>query len=133
GPCLTPPADCPSGNYVFSSQADVVGFELLYGDCSDIVLNNVVIGNIDTDLYSPISDITFLENVIGITGNLTIKKTSNLVDLTGLNQLIGMGGNFEFSNNNVTVNLSGLGGFLPIGAIIIFDSNQFLKVLFGSN
>src|SRR5690606_13485148 len=84
-------------------------------------------------LYSPISDITFLENVIGITGNLTIKKTSNLSDLTGLNQLNGIGGNFEFSNNNATVNLSGLSGFSTIGGNIIIDSNTVLQSLFGTN
>ena len=133
GPCLTPPVACPTGDYVFSSQADVVGFELLYGDCTDIVLNNVVIGNIDTDLYSPISDISFLENVVGITGNLTIKKTSNLSNLTGLNQLNGIGGNFEFSNNNATENLNGLSGFSFIGGNIIIDSNMALQNLFGTN
>ena len=133
GPCVTPPVECPTGNYVFSSQADVIGFELLYGDCTDIVLNNVAIGNIDTELYSSISDISFLENVIGITGNLTIKKTNNLSDLTGLNQLNGIGGNFEFSNNNATQNLNDLSSFSTIGGNIIIDSNATLQSLFGTD
>src|SRR5690606_15070813 len=133
GPCLTPPVACPTGNYVFSSQADVVGFELLYGDCTDIVLNNVAIGNIDTELYSSISDISFLENVIGITGNLTIKKTNYLSDLTGLNQLNVIGGNFEFSNNNATQNLNDLSSFSTIGGNIIIDSNATLQSLFGTD
>ncbi|MFA7444660.1 MAG: hypothetical protein WCY89_01840, partial [Flavobacteriaceae bacterium] len=133
GPCLTPPIACPTGDFVFSSQADVDGFELLYGDCSDIILNNVAIGNIDINLHSPVSDVSFLENVIGITGNLTVKKTSSLNNLTGLTQITSIGGNLELIDNIALQNLNGLATLSNIGGNITIDSNAALQNLNGLN
>src|SRR5690606_26198380 len=131
GPCLIPPVSCPTGDFVFTSQADMDGFELLYGDCTGIVLNNVAIGSIDIPVSGNISDISFLENVVGITGNLTIKQTNNLQSLAGLHLLTGVGGNFEFSNNAAIENLSGLSSVLGIGGNCTISSNAALENLTG--
>jgi hypothetical protein len=131
GPCLIPPVECPTGDFVFSSQADVTGFQFLYGSCSDIILDNVSIGNIDIYASSPIQAVSFLENVVGITENLVIQNTSALTSLAGLNQIVGVGRNLTISNNNALENLDGINNIGNIGKDITISINPNLENIDG--
>ncbi|MEP0263865.1 T9SS type A sorting domain-containing protein [Dokdonia sp.] len=97
---------CPPGNVIFTSQAQIDAFPINFPDCTTISFpNNVTISGAD------IVDLTPLSQIISIDDNLTIDNNSQLVSLEGLENLADIGNNLVISNNPMVSSLNGLGGF----------------------
>ncbi|MBW6492596.1 MAG: T9SS type A sorting domain-containing protein, partial [Lentimicrobium sp.] len=85
-PCL------PYGNYLINSQSDIDNFQVAFPDCEELQGNVRVSGN-------DITDLSGLNNVTFIGGDLWIIYNNALTSLTGLDNLTSIGGNLSISGN----------------------------------
>src|SRR5690606_17352979 len=78
---------------VLTSQADVVNFSSAYMYCSDITVNNLVLGYATGSTMSDINDLSPLQSITAVTGDLIIGNNPNLLTLNGLQNITSVGGN----------------------------------------
>ena len=104
-----------SGNLIFNSQADLDSFPSNYIN----VTGSVFIQNSD------ITDLTPLNNIQSIGGDLIISGNSNLISFDGLNNLIGIGDDLTISSNANLNSISGLNNLTKVSGSfnIQFNSN----------
>lgn len=122
--------NCPTGDVVFTTQAEVDSFLATYPSCTTI-FGDLQIGVAEGT--SNINDLSGLENIELIVGGLTIKNTS-LVNLVGLNSLVQMGGDFVIEGNDVLSNLQALTTLTSINSsALIINDNNALTTLSGLN
>lgn len=122
-------AQCPMGNVVLTTQAEVNAFGANYPNCKQIT------GNLDIGVNSGTTDITNLSplsNINSVTGNLYINNTQKLISLEPLNKIISVGKNFQIYGNTklTTVNFLNLTG---IDGILNIDNNPSLINIDGFN
>ncbi|MBD2703561.1 hypothetical protein IC229_23155 [Spirosoma sp. BT702] len=99
-------AQCPTGDVVLATQAQVDAFGLQYPNCS--TLENLLIGNEDITLESDITSLRSLSSLQTITGNLDIIDVDQLLHLTGLNNLTSVIGTFGIGSNSALIDFSGM-------------------------
>src|SRR5690606_19272606 len=92
---------CPTGDFTFTSQAQIDDFGTTYSHCTDITLGNITVQGND------ITNVDGLSNVTSATGNLTVENNSQLTDITGFANITSIGGNLKFEHNTATTSLSG--------------------------
>src|SRR5690606_11506716 len=97
---------CPSGDIVFTSQAEVNAFAANYPDCTHISGTLSISGSDITDL-SPLSSITDTGS------NLRIVSNSQLQSLDGLENLTSVGGYIAIYNNDSLTDISDLANIDP--------------------
>lgn len=120
-------AQCPTDGYVFfSSQAAVNQFIVDYPNCTQIDGNLLISAFGTTD----ITDLSPLENITTVTGNLNINNNTLLTNLDGLSNLTNVG-QALYINNTALTNLSGLGSITSIGGNFTITNNPYLTNLDG--
>lgn len=77
-------AQCPPGDVILSSQAEVDAFVADYPNCTEIA-GNMLIGSLTDN--TDIIDISGLSPLTAIEGSLSIDSNVSLTSLTGLDQL----------------------------------------------
>lgn len=121
--------DCPIGNVILTSQADVDDFASTYPNCKTI-LGDLIIGK-ETD-SSNIINISALSKIETVLGNIAIKGNVSLVNLTGLNALKQVVGDLTIVDN---INLDNINALLGLESIndhaIIIKGNAKLRSLKG--
>ncbi len=106
--------ECPSTDVTLLSQADVNEFGVLYPDCTELEVN-LQIGNTGwNDPITDIIDLSPLNNIAIIGGNLAIGKIDSSATLAGLSGLNSIGGNLDFSEAPVQ-GLTGLNNLNTVG------------------
>src|SRR5690606_32647453 len=114
---------CPAGNVTLTSQADIDAFAINYPNCTEI----------SGDLYisgSTITDLSPLNNLTSVGGNLYIDYNSSLTNLDGLSNLTSVGGFLYISSNSIT-NLDGLSNLTSVGGYLYISFNSSLTDLDG--
>lgn len=132
---------CPEGNVSFNSQAALDQFLLDYPNCTEISGNLFVSGATITNL-SPLQNITSitgnltlhfctnllslapLENLASVDGDIYLSTLVNLTTLNGLQNLAQVGGSLSVVSNNTLTNLEGLEGILAITNNYIYITNN---------
>lgn len=79
-------AQCPTGDIILETQADVDAFQTTYPNCTQLQAD-LWIGSYSTANYSDINNLTALNGITSIAGRLTIEQVDQLADLSGLNNL----------------------------------------------
>lgn len=113
-------AQCPSGNLVLTSQAEIDNFSTNYPSCTSSLYNITVQG----------SDITNLDGLNAITsigGDFVIKNNNSLYNFNGFNGLPLLdyvGGDLIIDNNPVLTALSGIQNIdeLSINSLVITNN-----------
>ena len=124
-------AQCPPGNISFKNQAEVDDFATNFPNCTTIN-GNVTIG----DLAGPgagvnITDLSPLNGIATITGNLLVHSNDDLTDLNGLTGLTSIGNSLIIQFNSKLTNLNGLSGLGSIVNNLIIQFNSKLPNLNG--
>ncbi len=144
-------AQCPQGEVVLETQAEVDNFAVLYPNCTEVdsLRIGTLIDSNSTDIMdlSSLSQITSIGDYLWIENNeslasldglenlnsvgaLLILGNATLVDLSSLGNLSLIPGLLAISTNNALTSLSGLGNITSIGAIDIHH-NDALTSLYG--
>lgn len=113
-------AQCPTGPVYMTSQQDVNDFAANYPNCTTLQYLEIS--------GSSVIDLTPLNNLMSITGNLYIHNTS-LIDLTGLNNLASLGEDLKLHANFSLTSLTGLENLSSIAGAIDFAYNYQLSSL----
>ena len=117
-------AQCPTGDIVLVSQADVNAFVSANPGCTSIE-GNINIGDPFTPALSNITSLSGLSAITAINGNLTITGNNQLLTLDGLENISSLG-SLEIGSNPLLTTISALSAMTPA------DSSTFdLKI--GSN
>ncbi|MFA5556648.1 MAG: hypothetical protein WDA29_06030, partial [Flavobacteriaceae bacterium] len=123
-------AQCPTGNVTLSTQAQVNNFAQNYPNCTQIN-GNLVIGYSTSSSTSNITNLTPLQNITGITGNIRIRNNATLSTLNGLNNLENIGGHLDIYYNSELKNIDELIGLESIGGHLDIYNNPKLQNLNG--
>lgn len=139
----------------FTTQAQIDSFQINYPGCTDIIGNVQIIGEDITNLNglnvltafggnlhigeynSLIScnpglfDLSGLDNVVAVDGDLVICQNDSLINLTGLNNLVAVGKGLTINGNYSLSSLSGLDNLETIGENLIISGNNALTGLSG--
>jgi len=110
---------CPAGNVTLSSQTEVDAFGTTYPSCTTLPGSLTISGNDITDL-SP------LEKLDTIGGDLRITSNSSLTNVDGLSSLSSIGGYLDISNNAILPSLEGLENLDTIGGYLHITYNGSL-------
>ncbi len=127
--CWNLVAQCPSGDIILSSQEDVTEFATNYPNCSEIT-KSLSIRSIE---FSPsnISDLSGLDGLTSIEGNLKIERNGPLSSLTGLENISSVGGNLQIIGNISLTTLTDLSSLSELGGYIDISNNEALSTLQG--
>ncbi|WP_275316405.1 T9SS type B sorting domain-containing protein [Tenacibaculum bernardetii] len=121
---------CPNNDIGLNSQSDVDNFILNYPSCK-IIEKTLYIGN--RDMIDPIIDLSKLDNIEEIKGNLIIKNTQ-LNNLNALKRLVKVGGDFIIINNRKLVTIEGFNKLEKVGGDFKITQNHVnLKRIEGFN
>lgn len=121
-------AQCPVGNIVLETQADIITFASNYPNCTEIN-GNLTIGTSNTN---SITSLTPLNNLIRISGELRISNNSSLTSLSGLQNITEVGSlwiGYHFSNQLTSLN--GLQGLTIVNGNVTVGYNNGLTTLVG--
>lgn len=116
-------AQCPTGNVILTTQAEVNAFATNYPNCTTIAALQIGAGNTSTP--SNITDLAPLAKITQVNGNVFIQNNGQLQNLNGLkiSNITGrlyIGGdninhtNTKLQNINALSTLTNVGGFLQI-------------------
>src|SRR5690554_1899256 len=117
-------AQCPAGNIIFTTQAQIDAFATNYPNCTEVSGNLTIQG-------ANITDLTPLSNLTSIGGYLVIYNNSNLTNLDGLSNLTSVGGYLDIYSNLSLTNLDGLSNLTSVGEFLSINSNSNLTNLDG--
>ncbi|WP_425421532.1 T9SS type A sorting domain-containing protein [Phaeodactylibacter xiamenensis] len=123
-------AQCPPGDVILSSQAEVDAFVADYPNCTEIA-GNMGIGSLSSIDPTNITDLSGLSSLISIGGFLSIGNNEVLTSLTGLEQLNSIGGFLYISNNDALTSLTGLEQLNSIGGDLRILRNAGITSLTG--
>ncbi|WP_421948353.1 T9SS type A sorting domain-containing protein [Phaeodactylibacter xiamenensis] len=121
-------AQCPPGDVILSSQAEVDAFVADYPDCTELA-GDVLIG--DFEGTTDIVNISGLSNLTSIVGSLHILRNSDITSLIGLDQLTSIEGNLYLGFNNGIASLTGLSQLSSINGRFTLIKNDNLTSLTG--
>ena len=141
-------AQCPAGSLDFSRQTQIDSFLTEYPNCTffsgDISVRNstitdlsglqnirFVLGDVIIDNNLGLTSLSGLTALESISGELFVINNQNLTDLTGLGALRSVGSNLTIASNQSMANLSGLNVFRSVGDDLIIRDNQNLVSLLG--
>jgi hypothetical protein len=141
-------AQCPQGDIIFSSQADIDNFPINYPNCTEFEGSITFTGSAIINLYglgalaSIGGDLNFLytvalsspiglQNLTSVGGALMIVENYTFNNLFGLNNLSSIGGDLIISQNNLQTSLNGLNNLASIGNSLYIDSSPSLTNIAG--
>jgi|GEM_PF-2071340 len=111
--------ECPAGDVILHSQAELNAFVATFPNCTEIV-GNLYIGNNYTPDYwnypgSNITSLSGLSNITSVAGRVTLEYNRQLNNLNGLSNLTSIGGDFILRENDHLQNFNALGNLESIG------------------
>lgn len=115
---------CLPNGKVFLSQDQIDNFQTDFPGCTEIEGNVLITGGNITDL----SGLNVLET---IGGELSIAYCDSLISLSGLNNLTAIGGNVDLSTNPMLKDLIGLDNLTSIDGYLWIEYNDSLQSLDG--
>lgn len=122
------PTDCPPGDVMINSQADLEFFQAIYPNCTVIHGNLTIMGD---SWYSEMEDLSGLENINSILGDLYI-TFNYLTSLDGLNNLSQIAGDLIIIDNPMLTNIEALSSLESVNNhAIIIQGNTELTSLSG--
>ena len=132
---FTSNAQCPTGGFVLSTQAEVNAFAVNYPNCTQIA-GNLQIGSTVAASPSNITDLTPLSNITQVIGTLYIQNNGVLQNLNGLNiNNVGgnlyIGGDYNDKTNLVLQDISALSSITSVGGWLTIQKNLSLTNLNG--
>jgi len=123
-------AQCPEGNLILHSQADVDTYATMYPNCTKIDGYVKIGGAFITD-FSDISDVSALQSLTTVGGNLLLVYNASLTNLNGLDQVKFVGGNVHIFDNLTLTNLQSLSQLKTVDGSFKVSGNPGLKDLRG--
>jgi hypothetical protein len=116
---------CLPNGITFTTQEEVDDFQVNYPNCN-FIEGDVTISGFD------ITDISSLNSILSINGNLAITDCESLADLSGLSALIAVDGDLIIGNsskggNPSLLSLSGLDQLFSIDGELIIENNSVLS------
>lgn len=119
-------AQCPSGDVHLSNQTEVDAYRVGYPNCTQIN-GSLNIGAPNSNIY----DLSGLESINTIMGNLTIIDNNGLTNVHGLDQLLHIEGNVYIRSNQNIANLAGLNKLETVNGDLKFQNNASLVTIGG--
>jgi len=142
-------AQCPPGDLIFSSQAQVDDFGISYPNCNEFPGGITITGNVlnlnglsgltsiggDLNfLYNvQLSNMTGLTNLTSVGGNVSIIENYTMISLVGLNSLSTIGGYLYINRNNMLISVSGLNSLTSVGDGLSISESASLTNVGGLN
>ena len=117
-------AQCPPGNIIFTTQAQVDAFAVDFPNCTEIG------GSLDIS-GSDITDLSPLQNLTQIGGSLTIDHNDQLKSLDGLENIQNVGFHLFIYKNNQLISLDALQNLSMISGYVEIRENANLSSLSG--
>lgn len=105
---------CLPEGIVLTTQSQVDSFQYNYPGCTQIEGTLEIKGN-------GITDISALNIITNIGGDLIIRYCNNLYSLQGLNSITAISGTLKLSNNSKLTNLQGLNSIVSIGGNVTIE------------
>ncbi|KGE85833.1 MAG: T9SS type A sorting domain-containing protein [Phaeodactylibacter xiamenensis] len=121
-------AQCPPGDVILSSQAEVDAFVADYPDCTEIA-GSMLIGSLSDP--TDITDISGLSNLTSIGGNLDLLDNDSISSLAGLELLVSIDGDLNIKSNAILTSLSGFNQLTSINGVFSIIGNTHLMSLSG--
>jgi len=119
-------AQCPQGDVILTTQAEVDDFAATYPSCT-YINGRLSIG--DSDFDSDITDLSNLPPIESISSSLYIIKNPTLTDLIGLENVTSIGDYLLISDNDTLADLSDLENVTSIGGLIIREVCGLVVIL----
>ena len=119
-------AECPSGDVVFNTQAELDAFAIEYPNCTHISGSLFVSG-----AGNNITDLSPLNAIVSVSGPLMIMNNFYLTNIDGLSSLTTVGGHLQITNNYWLTDLDGLSNLTSLGADITIAYNDNLASVSG--
>ena len=114
------------GDLSLTTQTDIDAFD--YRE----VTGDLFIGNSPNAVCTfPINDLSPLEKLTKVGGDLSVSGTQHLSSLDGLEHLVRIGNDLLINNNSKLENLKGLNGLCTVNGRVTIDSNPQLRSLEG--
>jgi len=123
--------DCPTVDVVLLSQEDVNQFGTLYPDCTELEVNLEIGNSVLNDPSMDISDLSPLNNIATIAGDLMIKRNDSLTTLEGLSGLSSLGNNLIIRSLKNAENLEGLENLTVVNGDFIISGENTVGSLVG--
>lgn len=120
-------SQCPTGDVLFTTQAEINNFLVNYPNCTEIS-GKLQIG---TGTVNAITSLTPLSNLTTVQGELRISTNYSLTSLSGLENITSVGSLFVGYNSNQLTSLSGLNGLETITGNATIGYNDSLTTLTG--
>jgi len=117
---------CPTEDITFTTQQQIDDFPTDYPGCTDMPFSITISG-------PDISNLSGLNQLVSVGGNLNIGYNPSLTSLSGLAALTTVGGGFDILGNPLITSLSGLSALTTIGDYLTIYDNPFLVSLSGLN
>lgn len=112
-------AQCPTGDVILESQAQVDDFVANFPACEiiegDLIINPIVIGDI--------VNISGINSLLTINGSLRIRRTT-ITNTLNFDNLEFIGGDLEIENNFEIIDISGFNALTNIGGSLNINSNS---------
>ncbi|MBS1612771.1 MAG: T9SS type A sorting domain-containing protein [Bacteroidetes bacterium] len=124
----TATAQCPTGDVVFSTQAEVNAFGTSYPNCA--TMNGSLFIGVTTG-SSNITDISALSGLTTVPGYISIDNNGQLQNLNGLQGLVSIGFHLQVYNNDQLTDVSALDDLKTVGSYFKIEDNAALTNLNG--
>jgi hypothetical protein len=121
---ILPPSTCLPSGVLFSTQSEIDSFQINYPYCTEIE------GSVDIN-GNDITDLSGLDTLNSIGGDLIINGNDSLQYLSGLANLNAIGGDLFIGSNEILPDLSGLESLETIGGDLSIVENTALTSLYG--
>ena len=117
---------CLPEGITFTTQEQIDNFQTDYPGCMEIE-GDVII---EESYSGAILNLSGLNVITSIGGNLVIENNNGLSHLAGLENLISIGKNLDISINNSLTSIAGLGNLTSVGGddIFIYGNNSLLSI-----
>lgn len=108
---------CSAADIVLTTQEAISNFQATYGGggTCDTITGSLSINDLYDDPQSDITDLSGLQSITEIGGNLGIEGNPILANVDGLNNVTKVGGNLTIGNNTQLTNINGLAGLKSTG------------------
>ena len=109
---------------ILRTQQDVDNFTTNYAHCTDISVNNLIIGYDAGITNSDIINISALSNIKTVTGNIIIRRNPNLTLLNGLQNITSFSGDLRIEKCYALTDITSLAGITQARYLNIRDNNE---------
>jgi hypothetical protein len=113
---------CPTEDVVLNTQMDIDDYISEYGGCDTIIVNFTI------DEISSITDISGLDFLSQIDGNVNVRNTTTITDLSGFANLQDVTGTLTIRENDAIASLSGLNRLKQSGTLTITQNDALATV-----